>query len=91
MSSVIPVALGVDLPAPVIESARSVSPRLKLWTSSELARDPSLYRDAEVALIAGWHGGDVLKEARSLRWLQTVGARSPSLCHPSTRCGSCPT
>ncbi|MET0413811.1 MAG: D-2-hydroxyacid dehydrogenase [Polyangiaceae bacterium] len=82
MPSLIPVALGVDLPAPIIESAQRVSPRLKLWTSSELERNPSVYRDAEVALIAGWAGGDVLKDAKSLRWLQTVGAGVDRLLTP---------
>jgi phosphoglycerate dehydrogenase-like enzyme len=74
MSAPLSIALGVELPSEIIERARQVSPRVKVWTAADLARDPSGYRDAEVALITGWLEQDTLREARTLRWVQTVGA-----------------
>ncbi|MEY2934253.1 MAG: hypothetical protein RL033_5002 [Pseudomonadota bacterium] len=74
MSGPISIALGVELPADILERLRQISPRLELWTAAQLERDPSGYQQAELALVAGWLDTTPLREARRLRWLQTVGA-----------------
>jgi len=74
MSSPIRVALGVDLPEPIVQQVRAVSPRVALWTAAELARDPDGYRGVEVALVAGWGEPERFSAAPTLRWVQSVGA-----------------
>ncbi|WP_437811001.1 D-2-hydroxyacid dehydrogenase [Sorangium sp. So ce1078] len=82
MSASLTIALGVELPPEIVERARKVSPGVKLWTAAELERDPSGYREAEVALITGWLEQEHLREARKLRWVQTVGAGVERLLSP---------
>jgi D-2-hydroxyacid dehydrogenase (NADP+) len=76
------IALGVELPAGIIERIRHSSPRVKLWTKTELDRDPAGLREAEVAVITGWLEQERLREARALRWVQTVGAGVERLLTP---------
>ncbi|WP_437607576.1 D-2-hydroxyacid dehydrogenase [Sorangium sp. So ce834] len=82
MSASLTIALGVELPPEIVERARKVSPGVELWTAAELERDPSGYREAEVALITGWLEQEHLREARKLRWVQTVGAGVERLLSP---------
>src|SRR5688572_10412 len=82
MSSPLHIALGVDLPQDILERIRGLSPRITLRTAAELERDPSGYRDAEVALVTGWLEQERLREARQLRWVQTVGAGVERLLTP---------
>jgi D-2-hydroxyacid dehydrogenase (NADP+) len=82
MSALIEIALGVELPADIVEQARRVSPRVRLTTAAELTRDPSSLRGAEVALITGWLEHEHLNQAHRLRWVQTVGAGVERLLEP---------
>jgi D-2-hydroxyacid dehydrogenase (NADP+) len=82
MSRPFSVALGVELPPDIVERVRRVSATIKLWTPAELERDPTGYREAEVALITGWLEQDRLREAKALRWVQTVGAGVERLLSP---------
>ncbi len=82
MTSSLPIALGVELPPDIVERVRQASPRVRLWTAAELERDPSGYREAEVAVVTGWLEQERLREAKALRWLQTVGAGVERLLTP---------
>jgi phosphoglycerate dehydrogenase-like enzyme len=81
-SATLKIALAVELPADIIEQIRQVSPGIQVWTAAELERDPSGYREAEVAVITGWLEQERLREARALRWAQTVGAGVERLLTP---------
>jgi D-2-hydroxyacid dehydrogenase (NADP+) len=82
MSGPLFVALGVELPPDIIERVRQVSPRIELRTAADLERDPSGYHQAEVALVTGWLEQERLREAKALRWVQTVGAGVERLLTP---------
>lgn len=82
MSVPLLIALDVDLPPGINERIRHVSPRIELWTAAELARDPSGYREAEVALISGWIDHQRLRDTPALRWVQTIGAGVERLLTP---------
>lgn len=76
------IAIGVELPTDIISRVSQVAPSFELWTSAELERDPSGYRDAEIALVTGWLEQSHLSEAKALRWVQTVGAGVERLLTP---------
>jgi D-2-hydroxyacid dehydrogenase (NADP+) len=82
MSAPLVIALSVELPPRIIERIRQSSPRVKLWTAPELERDPAGLREAEVAVITGWLEQERLRDARALRWVQTVGAGVERLLTP---------
>ncbi|HWO14577.1 MAG TPA: D-2-hydroxyacid dehydrogenase, partial [Polyangiaceae bacterium] len=82
MSSAVKVALGVELPADIVTRVRLVSPHVEVLESDALEHDPRGYREAEVALVTGWLEQAQLREARGLRWLQTVGAGVERLLTP---------
>lgn len=71
--SAIHVAVNVDLPSQLLERAREIT-QAELWTPEQLAREPALYRKAEVAVVRGAGDHQWLRETPSLRWIQTVGA-----------------
>ena len=76
------IAIGVELPPDIISRVSRVAPSFELWTSAQLERDPSGYRDAEIALVTGWLEQSQLREANALRWVQTVGAGVERLLTP---------
>ena len=82
MPSALEIALGVELPPSLVDQIRQVAPEARVWTAAELERDPAGYRNAEVALVAGWADRAWLKEASALRWIQSVGAGVDRLLSP---------
>lgn len=68
----IQVLVTVGVTPEVVESIRSVSPRVSVITGQQLREKPELIETIEVAY--GGVGREQLARARRLRWLQTGGA-----------------
>jgi D-2-hydroxyacid dehydrogenase (NADP+) len=78
------VLVNTDVPTSVLTRIRDISPRLTVVSKAELAERPEWLAEAEI-LYTHHIAADRIASARSLKWVQTLGAGVEWLLTPEVR------